>query len=283
MIDKIPEKEKQELNYNYFYEDLVLYINKLIIININSDILMKIINKILSKSEGNIIISENCVKLINKEILLILNLLSKSKNILSENELHKLINFSRYYSKFLQNFIQQYESDIIIEYKYISKIFSKFLEMDISNNYEKYKVINSSSTISFLEKLQEIQSYIKTKINEDEYHLIYNKDIIQTLITINKIYNKYQLSDEDESEIFALLQFELENNIPKFILYFSNDELSQLFEVLLDFVNSINPNIRRLSQNLLLDFKKLNLINFQNKQKNGKDINTESNINLKED
>ena len=244
---------------------------------------MKIINKILSKSEGNFSMSENSIKLINKENLLILNLLSKSKNILSENELHKLINFSRHYSSFLLNFIQQYESDIIIEYKYISKIFSKFLEMDISNNYEKYKVINSSSTISFLEKLQEIQSYIKTKIKEDEYHLIYNKDIVHSLIAINKIYNKYQLSDEDESEIFGLLQFELENNISKFILYFSNDELSQLFEVLLDFVNSNNPNIRKLSYNLLLDFKKLSLINFQSKQKNGKAINTENNINLKED
>ena len=284
MIDKIPEKEKQELNYNYFYEDLVLSINKLIIVNINSDILMKIINKILSKSESNIRISENSIKLVNKENLLILNLLSKSKNILSESELHKLINFSRHYSNFLLNFIQQYESDIIIEYKYISKIFSKFLEMDISNNYEKYKVSNCSSTISFLAKLQEIQSYIKTKIKEDEYHLIYNKHIVQTLISINKIYNKYQLSDEDESEIFGLLQFELENNIPKFILYFSNDELSQLFEVLLDFVNSNNPNIRRLSQCLLLDFKKLNLINFQSKQKtNENDSNSENNINLKED
>jgi len=283
MIDKIPEKEKQELNYNYFYEDLLLNINKFIIISINSDILMKIINKILTKSESNISISENNIKLVNKENLLILNLLSKSKNNLSENELNKLINFSRHYSNFLLNFIQLYESDIIFEYKYISKIFSKFLEMDISNNYEKYKLINSSSTISFLEKLQEIQSYLKTKIKEDEYYLIYNKEIVQALIAINKIYNKYQLSEEDESEIFSMIQFELENNIPKFILYYNDDELSQLFEVLLDFVNSINPNIRKLSHKLLLDFKKLNLINFRSKQKNEKDVNIKNNTELKEE
>ena len=281
MIDKIPEKEKQELNYNYFYEDLVLNINKFIIISINSDILMKINNKILTKSESTITISENSIKLVKKGNLLILNILSKSKNNLSENELNKLMNFSRHYSNFLLNFIQQYESDIIIEYKYISKIFSKFLEMDISNNYEKYKIINSSSTISFLTKLQEIQSYIKSKIKEDEYHLIYNKEIVQILIAINKIYNKYQLSDEDESDIFGLLKFELENTIPKFMIYFSNDELSQLFEALLDFVNSINPNIRKLSHNLLLDFKKLKLINFQSRQ--NKNVNNENNINHKED
>lgn len=263
MVDRIPEKENYELNYNYFYEDLVLTIHKLLIINNNNDLLMKIINKILSKSENNI--SDNSIKSINKHNLFILNMLSESKLILSEDELHKLVKFGSYFSSFLLNFIQQYESDVIIEYKYISQIFSKILEIDISNNFEKFKIISSSSAIDFLIKLQGIQSYIKTKINEKEYRNIYNKFIMKTILGINEVYNKYNLGNEESSLMFSLLQFELENTIPKFILYFTNDELIQLFNAILDFIDSVNSNLRGLAHKLLLDFKKLNLICFQNK------------------
>ena len=266
MLDKVKEKEKYDINYNYFYEDLVLVIHKFLIVNNNSDLLIKILNKVLSKGENIDNISENTINIINKENISILNMISLSKDILSEDELHKLIKFSSYYSNFLLNFIQHYDSDIINEYKYISKIFSKFLEIDVSNNFERYKIVNSSSTIDFLIKLQGIQSHIKSKIKENEYNNLYNDAIMKTLIGIDKIYNKYKLSNEDTSMIFSLLQFELENTVPQFMLYFSNDELSELFDSLLDFVDSINPNLRRIAHRLLLDFKKLNLICFTSKQ-----------------
>ena len=279
MLDKISDKEKYEINYNYFYEDLVLVIHKFIIINNNSDLLIKILNKILSKSENNNNMSEYSIKKINNENISILNMLSLSKNILSEDELHKLIKFSSYYSSFLLNFIQHYDTDIIEEYKFISKIFSNILEIDTSNNFERYKIINSSSTIDFLIKLQGIQSYIKSKINEIDYNKIYNNSIIKVLVGVNKIYNKYKLNNEDTSMIFGLLQFELENAIPKFMLYYTNDELSQLFDALLDFVDSINSNLRNISHKLLLDFKKLNLIYFKGSQEEN---NEEEEINLNE-
>ena len=266
MLDKVAEKEKYDINYNYFYEDLVLVIHRFLIVNNNSDLLIKILNKLLSKGENKDNISDNTINIINKENISILNMISLSKNILSEDELHKLIKFSSYYSNFLLNFIQHYDSDIINEYKYISKIFSKFLEIDVSNNFERYKIVNSSSTIDFLIKLQGIQSHIKSKIKENEYNNLYNDAIMKTLIGIDKIYNKYKLSNEDTSMIFSLLQFELENTVPQFMLYFSNDELSELFDSLLDFVDSINPNLRKIAHKLLLDFKKLNLICFTSKQ-----------------
>ena len=268
MLDKISTKENTNINYNYFYEDLVFIIHKFLIINNNSDLLIKILNKILSKAEANNNISNATIQLINSGNIFILNLLSTSKTILTEEELHKLIKFSSYYSSFLLNFIQQYDSDIIEEYKYISTIFSKILEIDTSNNYERYKIINSSSTIDFLIKLQGIQSYIKSKINEIDYNKIYNKSIIKALVGVNKIYNKYKLNNEDTSMMFSLLQFELENNIPKFTLFFTNDELNELFYSLLDFVDSINPNLRKISHKLLLDFKKLNLIYFKGNNEN---------------
>ena len=273
MLDKISEKEKYDIKYSYFYEDLVLVLYKFLIINNNSDLLIKILNKILSKSEGNNNISESSIKIISKENISILNLLSQSKHILSEEELHKLIKFNSYYSSFLLNFIQQYDTNLIEEYKYISKIFSKILEIDTSNNFERYKIINSSSTIDFLIKLQGIQSYIKSKINEKDYNKIYNKSIMQILKGVNKIFIKYKLNNEDTSMMFNLLQFELENTVPKFMFYFTNDELSELFDILLDFVDSINPNLRSTSHKLLLDFKRLNLICFKGNNENEEEIN----------
>ena len=273
-LDKISEKEKYDINFNYFYEDLILVIHKFLIINNNSDLLIKILNKILSKNENNNI-SENCIKIISQENLSILNLLSFSKTILSEEELHKLIKFNNYYSSFLLNFIQQYDSDINQEFKYIYKIFSKILEIDTSNNFERYKIINSSSTIDFLIKLQGIQSYIQSKINENDLNKLYNNSIIETIVGINKIYNKYKLNNEEISMIFNLLQFELEKIIPKFMLYFSNEELEKLFYSLLDFIDSINPNLRKIAHNLLLDFKKLNLIKFNAKNEEDEEIKEE--------
>ena len=88
---------------------------------------------------------------------------------------------------------------------------------------------------------------------------------MKTILGINEVYNKYNLGNEESSLMFSLLQFELENSIPKFILYFTNEELIHLFNAILDFVDSINPNIRGLAHKLLLDFKKLNLICLQSK------------------
>ena len=287
MLDKVPEKENYDINYNYFYEDLVLTIHKFLIINNNSDLLIKILNKILSKGEKTDNLSENAINIINKENLAILSMISTSKNILTEDELNKLIKFSSFFSNFLLNFIQYYDSDIVMEYKYISKIFSKILEIDVSNNFERYKIINSSSTIDFLIKLQGIQSHIKSKIKENEYNILYNNVIMKILVGIAKIYNKYKLSNEDTSMIFSLLQFELENTVPLFMLYFTNDELSELFDSLLDFVDSINSNIRKTAHKLLLDFKKLNLIHFNSKQQENEDedekINIDNNNIIKEE
>ena len=75
--------------------------------------------------------------------------------------------------------------------------------------------------------------------------------------------------------MFNILQFELEKTIPKFMLSFNNEELEQLFYSLLDFVDSINPNLRKISHNLLLDFKKLNLIKFNSKNEEDELINNQ--------
>ena len=73
MLDKIPEKEHFEINFDFFYEDLILITHKFIIINSNSDLLIKILNKILSKTEMNIL-SEQGLKKINQNNINILKI-----------------------------------------------------------------------------------------------------------------------------------------------------------------------------------------------------------------
>ena len=265
MIDKIPEKENYDLKFDFFYEDLILVIYKFIITNTHSDLLFKIMNKILSKKN---IISKQSIEIINQNNINILTILSKVKSDLIEEELPKLIKFEYNFSSFLFNFIQNYSSDIKLEFKLISEIFYKTLEFDIKNNYEKYKIINSSLSIDFLIKLEGIQSNIRTKLKENELNQIYNEGLIKVIENIHQIYIKYKLYNEDNSMIFSLLLFELENTVPKFFLLFKNYELNILFYSLLDFVDALNPNLRNTSHGLLRDFKKYDLITFKGNNEN---------------
>ena len=262
MIDKIPEKEKYDLNFDFFYEDLILIIHKFIIINSYSDLLIKILNKILSREEKNII-SEQGLEKINIYNINILSILSEPKNEILEDELNKLVKFGNNFASFLLNFSQNYPNDEKVEFKLISEIFYKTLEIDILNKYDKYKIINSSLTIDFLIKLQGIQNNIKTKIKKEELNSIYNEAIIKVIQVMHQIYIKYKLNNEDNSLIFSLLLYELENTIPNFFLLFKSEELNILFYALLDFVDAINPNLRKISHELLRDFKKYNLIVFK--------------------
>ena len=277
MIDKISDKDDYELNFDFFYEDLILIIHKFLIINSNIDLLIKILNKILTKKEKNII-KEDGIKIINMNNIKILDILSKLKKELTEDELYIMIKFGNNFGSFQLNFIQNYESDVRTEFKYISEIFYKTLEIDVVNNFEKYKIINSSTTIDFLIKLQGIQTQIKGKYKDNEYNQIYNPYLIKIIENMHKIYVKYKLYNEDTSLIFSLLLFELENTVPKFFLLFKNDELNILFYALLDFVDSVNPNIRKVSHELLRDFKKYDLILFKGNNDNIDNENEEEKI-----
>ena len=156
------DKNEQYLKYNYFYEDLFLTIHKLLIINHNSDLLIKILNKVLT-TDDNIdsnkkgTISEKSIEKINEGNLFILNLISNAKIKTNEEKLHKLVGFSSSYCNFVLSFIQHYESDINSEFKLLSKIFSKFLQIELENVFDRYKIVSSSSTVDMLIRFQGIQ------------------------------------------------------------------------------------------------------------------------------
>jgi hypothetical protein len=272
MYSTLNENE-QYLKYNYFYEDLFLTVHKLLIINNNSDLLIKIMNKILSADEyidknkkGTI--SPLCISKINEGNLFILNLISNAKIVTNEEKLHKLVGFSSSYSNFVLSFIQNYQSDIENEFKLLSKIFCKILQMDLENVFERYKIVSSSSTVDMLIRFQGIQSTILSKVKNDEYDKLYCEDTsINKLIYLNKIYNKYNLNVQENKPMINILQFELENTLPKFMKCFNINELQQIFSVLTNLIDSNDVNLRKATKNLLQEFINLNLVEFHTYKK----------------
>ena len=261
-------KNEQYLKYNYFYEDLFLTIHKLMIINNNSDLLIKILNKVLTTDDNIDVnkkgtISPKCISKINDGNLFILNLISNAKIATNEEKLHKLVGFSSSYCNFVLSFIQHYESDIDTEFKLLSKIFSKFLQIELENVFERYKIISSSSTVDMLIRFQGIQLTILNQIKNGDYERLYSDELsIRKLIYLNKIYNKYNLSNQENKPMINILQFELENILPKFMKCLSENELKQIFEVLINLIDSNDTNLRKATKNLLQEFTKLNIISF---------------------
>ena len=271
-------KENEEyLKYNYFYEDLFLTVHKLLIININSDLLIKILNKILSNDDNIDVnkkgsISQKTISKINEGNLFILNLISNAKIKTNEDKLHKLVGFSSSYSNFVLSFIQHYESDIEKEFKLLSKIFCKILQMDLENKFERYKIVSSTSTVDMLIRFQGIQSTILSKIKNEEYEKLYSDDTsINKLIFLNQIFDKYNLSNQENKPMINILEFELEKTLPKFMKCLNTNELQEIFGVLSNLIDSNDINLRKATKNLLQEFLKLKLVTFNKYNENKKE------------
>ena len=267
MFSSLGENE-QYLKYNYFYEDLFLTVHKLLVINNNNDILIKILNKVLSNDDNIDInktgsISPKCILKINEGNLFILNLMSNAKIETNEDKLHKFVGFSSSYSNFLLNFIQHYESDIEKEFKLLSKIFCKILQMDLENNFEKYKITSSTSSVEMLIRLQGIQLTILGKIKNEEYERLYSEDTsIIKLFYLNKIYDKYNLSNQENKPMISILQFEIEKTLPKFMKCMNTKQLEEIFIILDNLIDSHDTNLRKAVKILLKEFINLKLIIF---------------------
>ena len=261
------DKEKKEtldnIRYNYFYFDMILSVQELVIFNNNSDLIYRVLYKILSLSM-NIIEKENS-KMLNDNNLFILKVLSNTKiKFKNEEDIYKFIKYCLDFCNYFLDFIELYQIEILKNYNLISKLFNKVLLVELENNFEKYKITSSSSTIVLLIKLQDIQLFILNKINDNNYKEVKNKDNINILINLNKIYDKYQIEKEENSLINKIFIFELENILPKLLQTLNNGELETIYECLTNLINSINHNIRNGAKNILKFFLKHNFINLNN-------------------
>ena len=69
--------------------------------------------------------------------------------------------------------------------------------MDLENEFDRYKIVNSTSTVDMLIRFQGIQLTILSKIKNDEYDKLYSDDTsINKLIYLYKIYDKYNLGNQ---------------------------------------------------------------------------------------
>ena len=252
------------INYKYFYIDLIFCAQQLAIFNNNSDLIYRTIYKGFT-SFNNETINNNHLKLIDNNIF-ILNILSNSNlNIKYEEYLYIFIKYSLDFSNYLLDFIQFFQCEFFSNYKLISKLFNKVLLIELENNFEKYKIINSNSTIVLLMKLQDIQLFILNKLNKNNYNEIKSKDDINIIINLNKVYNKYKLGNEENSLINKIYIFELENILTKFIQMFNKEELEIIYDCLTNFICSRNRNIRNGAKNILKLLMQNNLIIIKNR------------------
>ena len=137
------------------------------------------------------------------------------------------------------------------------------MQIELENVFERYKIISSSSTVDMLIRFQGIQLTILDQIKNGEYDKLYSDESsIRKLIYLNKIYNKYNLSNQENKPMINILQFELENILPKFMKCLNEDELKQIFEVLINLIDSNDTNLRKSTKSLLQEFTKLNIITF---------------------
>ena len=137
------------------------------------------------------------------------------------------------------------------------------MQIELENVFERYKIVSSSSTVDMLIRFQGIQLTILNQIKNGDYERLYSDELsIRKLIYLNKIYNKYNLSNQENKPMINILQFELENILPKFMKCLSENELKQIFEVLINLIDSNDTNLRKATKNLLQEFTKLNIISF---------------------
>ena len=260
--------DKDYIKYNYFYDDLILTIQQLSILNTNSVLIYRILFKIISSSIEDISISTKN-KLIENNIC-VLKLISLSKiDLINEKEIFKFIKYSLDFSNYYLDFIQIIYFDFKQSFELISKIFNNILLLDLenNNNLEKYKIINSSSTIALLMKLQDLQLYIINKTSKENIVKLKNPDKFRTIIYLNKIYEKYNINNEENSLMNKIYIFELENIIPKFAKLLNDEELDNTYQCLINLIGSINHNIRNGAKNILKLFVNDKLIFLHKKEK----------------
>ena len=126
-------------------------------------------------------------------------------------------------------------------------------------------------TVDMLIRFQGIQLTILEQIKNGNYERLYSDELsIRKLIYLNKIYNKYNLSNQENKPMINILQFELENTLPKFMKCLNTNELQQIFSVLTNLIDSNDVNLRKAAKNLLQEFINLNLLVFQKYNDNKK-------------
>ena len=112
----------------------------------------------------------------------------------------------------------------------------------------------------------------KNKKNNNFIKKLKNEELIDNIINLNKIYEKYLMNNDENNNsiINKLFIFELENILPKFIEILNNEEIEILYMSLINLIGAYNHNIRIGAKNLLIYLTNNKYIDFTINNNNGK-------------
>ena len=246
------------LNYNYFFEDLLLTMHDLSLFNKQSSLVLRILaNNLISLNNK---LSKSTIEKISLKNLFILNLLTNISTKINEKQLKDIISFGSSYTTFLIALIQFSTNNLSEIYKKVSKIYSKILQIYYDNNFEGIQISNSNQTIEMLNALEKIQLTIFDKYGNLEE--LFDNSLISSFDYFGKIFVKYNINQDENSQIINVIKNQIDNIIPKILKFLNEKELEIVFNNLIDFMESSNLNLRASSKKLLKEFINLKLCIF---------------------
>jgi len=271
------------MNYKFFFEDLLITIFNLSTFNKFPDVLFKIIGKNILFNGG--LISDNCWNYLLDNICYKLKSLANIKNNISQENISNIISFFTPFSSLLRDLFVNYfdklsqfsnkNKGLVNEYDYINLIFCRFLKSDIiklyennndnkkSENNEEEKINLSNIQIyEILKILSKIKYLILEKTNLSLNNFLNRNSIIELLHSFENIYTEMKFADIENHEILDLMEFEIQNILPRFIIYFTKEDLEIVFSSIINFIDSRNSSLRNSSKYLIKQFINKKLIQF---------------------
>ena len=243
LFETIP---KNNFNFMYYYNDLIIIIFKLSFFNQEKKLLIDLVTQKIQLNYDLSMNLLNNIYQINKKVLIYFSSFSVKIN---EDKILDLISFYYLYTNLILNLTVFFINDVEDNYKIISEIFLKFLEMDSQNQFKSYKIIELNQYISLLLVLQNIKQILLQKIKNPNNQF----QLMNILKSLYDIFIKYKL-DEKESPFLQIINIELESIFPHFLQILSEEDLSITFNYLIDFIDSDNQEIRTSSKNILSEF-----------------------------
>ena len=179
--------DKNYINYNYFYSELILTIQQLSIFNSNSDLIYKILFKIISSSIENISLF-NKNKLIENNHFILTIISSSEMTSINEKDIFKylkyILDFSNYFLEFIQLYIlNKTKKENLTKIKkeknnniiYLNQIYEKYL---------MNKDVNSLINKIYIFELENLLLKFVEFFNKNELENIY-QFLINLICSIN--------------------------------------------------------------------------------------------------
>jgi hypothetical protein len=147
----------------------------------------------------------------------------------------------------------------------VSSILNKYLSNNQSN-----VILNNEKGMSMLIVIEDIKKTILDKTTDYNSLIGNNSDVnfgIMCLKAISGFFEKNNLNTENNIPLVKVIQSELNNVLPKFIQNLNENEMKNVFTSLIEFVDSVNIDLRTAAKNMLKYFVDNNFCIFVSSKK----------------